>query len=114
MLGMSLAWMQTGHATAYRMGGDPGLVQGGRREPLDAIAIPVSHFFGWTIGEWQYCWFFMALKGLLICLPLGCFAPAGAILWPTAYWIGIKIGDGADEFLSGCYIGALCSLVMLL
>lgn len=88
----SYIWMQTGHGTAFHMGVAPHHAQGLRKQTLSAVIDPICYRFQWKLGEWQYCWMFMALKGMLIAAPLALSASPWLVLFgltfPVAYWLG--------------------------
>lgn len=134
----SYLWMQTGHGTAFHMGRRPHIAQGARKQTLSAIVDPICEGFykriyykkmtwtndgkwitlrwkgmGWKLGEWQYCWLFMGLKGVLIGLPAFPFGLILGVLWPAAYAYGHQKRIGTDEFLTGVYAGLVVVLVLV-
>lgn len=115
-------WFQTGHAVAFKMGADPSLAQSGRKAFLSFFIDPLCKAKGKPLGGAFYCWAFMGLKGFLMHLPLGLWAPVGAILWPTAYYIGNRIvprfaehtdGEMVAEFLSGAFSGLVLAAYLV-
>ncbi len=110
-----LLYFQTGHGTAFHMGADPQVAQSGRKAPLSFIVDPACRAISAPLGGSFYCWSFMGLKGLLIHLPLGLWALAGAFCWPFSYWFGNRFivrhfngrvdGEAVAELLSGALSG---------
>lgn len=112
----SFIWFSTGHATAFHMGADVNYAAGGRREPLDIIVDPICRLFGLSLGGEPYCWIFMALKGVLIFLPLGWLSLFAITWWPLCYFVGNRIvprvwptidGEMVAELMSGGVAGAV-------
>lgn len=106
--------MELGHGTFYDMEGyrdypdDPK-----RKQTLEYITRPIYKLFSNDIRKPAYSWLCMGLKGLLIGLPLGWFAIPHAILWPSAYWLGRKLGRAEySEWISGAVSGLLISLTI--
>jgi len=112
----SYIWMQTGHGTAFHMGLNPKEAQGTRKQTLSAVVDPICKKLGWTLGEFNYCFLFMGIKGLLTALPLGPLALLNFLAWPMAYIIGrYRFNSGAAcELTSGFFIAILASLTLVL
>lgn len=84
----SLAWMETGHGTAYMMGRDPATAQSGRKQFLSPPVDWLCKVARQPLGGRFYCYAFMGLKGLLIGLPAAPWGLLLAVLWPVGYDAG--------------------------
>lgn len=121
----SYAWMETGHGQAFHMGFNKNQ-DSKRRQTLTWIVEKVSDKLKQPRYGTFYCWFFMGLKGFLIGLPLGVFAPIFAFFWPAAYALGMtarvdswdedkaKTGTVVGEYVTGALTGVFCAIYMLI
>lgn len=98
----SYGWMQSGTGPALQWGKDP---EDGMARPrtLSPVVNWISDRLGFKRGDVNYCRAWMAIKGLLITLPVG---GLGLILWPLGYEIGERLGSNTyRELLSGAGAG---------
>jgi len=81
------AWMQSSTGPALHWGRDP---QGmGKPRTLSPLVNWISDRLGFRRGDVNYCRTWMAVKGLLITLPVG---GTGVLFWPLGYEIGNRVG----------------------
>lgn len=128
----SYAWIQTGHGVVLPWGKPMRLIDMQRKQTLSPVVdwlaaklkmqTKVGYIEDKTYGySVAYCRLFMAVKGLLIGLPVGGIPLA--ILWPLAYEIGERyenwsrpypglgsVSHAMKEFASG--IGAALSIIV--
>jgi hypothetical protein len=120
LIGYVISWMayETGHGTFYKMVGyqdhnrpDPDKP---RKQKLEYVVEPIFKLFAISKEQSAYSWACMGLKGLLIGLPLGWYAPFLAILWPSAYWLGRRYekSGAVSEYLSGMAAGTVILLAI--
>jgi len=103
---------EAGHGTFYGMNGyhDHNSETGKPRiQTLEKIFRPLYVWLGGDIMHPVYSWYMMGLKGFLIGLPLGWYALALAVLWPSAYWLGRRYekSGAVAEYLSGMAAGTV-------
>lgn len=118
-LGMSLssAWafacIEAGHGTFYTMQGYR-TSQIGRIQTLEKIFRPLYEHAGGDIMKPAYSWYMMAIKGLMIALPLGAPAFLIAILFPTAYFLGHRAekAPAVAEYLAYMFVGCAIALAL--
>ncbi len=73
----------------------------------------ISDRLGFKRGDVNFCRTWMAVKGFLICLPVG--GIIGAVLWPLGYEIGNRIRKHVwCELLSGAGAGVAIVIFRLL
>lgn len=110
-----------GHGNFYAMQGAQDIIKPGSSAP----EIIETHGGRWlwylltgsaSVGQPAYSWFMMALKWLLVALPLGPYAIAIAIFTPAAYQVSFsKFGTSAPaEWLSTIFAGLVISHIALL
>lgn len=109
----SFVAMELGHGTVYGMSGYRSGVAG-RIQTIERLVRPIYTRLGGSIYHPLYSWLCMGLKGLLIGLPLGIFAPLIAVLWPAAYWVGHRVENQPEvaEWLSGMFAGLVVFLAL--
>ena len=94
-------WMQTGHGNALAWGGKH--YNPDHTNTLSPFVKKLADWFGFEYSSTNYARLFMAVKGFLITLPIGCL---GVLLWPLGYEIGNRAGDTAiSEAVAGAGIG---------
>ena len=105
--GISYAGMQTGTAGGLHWG--DGSYNPERTNTLTPF---VNWLSPWHPSTVEYCRVFMAVKGLLITLPVG---GLGVIGWPLGYELGHRLGSNtARECLSGAFTGIAIYIFMIL
>lgn len=110
---------ETGHGTFYGMQGyhdhnrpDPNEP---RKQKLEYIIEPIFNLFNIDKHKPSYSWACMAAKGFFIGLPLGWYALALAVLWPSAYWLGFRREKhgAVAEYLSGMAAGVVVVMAVI-
>lgn len=112
----SWMWMESGHSSGFQMGKNITTVLSKPSLIGKYVALPICRLFGWTPGELPYCFIFMGTKGLLIGLPAYPFGLLLVVLWPMAYWLGMRSihYEPYAEWLSGGSAGAVIVANMLI
>ena len=103
----SYVWMQTGHANALPWG--DGGHNPDRENTLSPVVKWLSDLFKIEYYSINFARLFMAVKGLLITLPVG---GLGFILWPLGYEIGYRLGN--KQVIKECAAGAGAALSIIL
>lgn len=105
----SYLWMQSGTGPALQWGDTLNI---GKPRTLSPLANFISDKLGFVRGDINYCRLYMALKGILITLPVG---GMGVILWPLGYDLGDRLGSNTyRELLAGAGAGISIILFRLL
>lgn len=97
----AFGWMETGHANALPWGA--GNHNPDRENTLSPVVKKLSDWLGIEYYSKDYARLFMAVKGLLISLPVG---GSGVFFWPLGYEIGHRVKNHlVSEMASGAGIG---------
>lgn len=109
---VSTTGIQLGHSNIYHMGTEefdfpyqPDLI--------DRIIKPVTDLLGFAPRSTPYCWFGMAVKGLVIGIAA---APVGLLivpLWPICYWLSFVVLKKHSVFAEWAS-GPVCGCVLIL
>lgn len=110
------AWFQTGHGAILHWGLEK-VTEPDRRQTLTPVVDYIALVLGVEKNSTNYCRLFMAVKGLLIGLPILAFPLI--VLWPLAYEVGARLRGkikfdphAAAELLSGAFLGFCVSLLI--
>jgi len=109
----SWLWMETGHGNAYHDGTEKDAFPDRFQAPIDYVVRPICKLLKWDIRGTAYCRLFMAIKGLVIGLPLFPYGLALAPLWAASYAISFRVlkrGSMPAEWLSGAAAGVCIAL----